>query len=59
MIEGYSPIGFTSSVLLGLLGIRVNVTVLGKIAREVLIGVGSAVSEPRVITIVVFMRAGH
>ena len=57
--EGVVPVAFTTALFLDLLGVSVDVAVLCEIARKVLDVVGSAVSETGVVTIVLFMGAGH
>ena len=53
------PVAFATSFLLDLLGISVDVSVLGEIAREMLDLIGSAVSKASVVTIVLLMGASH
>ena len=53
------PIALASSFLLHLLRIRVNMTILGKIARKMLDVVGSTVGEASVIAKVLLVGAGH
>jgi len=53
------PVGFPSTVFLGFLRVSVNVARLGEVARKMLVSVGSAVSEAVVVSVVVFVGAGH
>ena len=59
MSEAILPVAFATAFLLDLLWICVNVTGLGEVAGEVVLGSGSAVSKTAVVTIVVFFGAGH
>ena len=53
------PIAFATAGLLHRLGISIGVTRLAEVAREMLVGFGSAVGETDMITIVVFVGTGH
>ena len=53
------PITLAASLLLHLLRVRVDMAVLGKVARKVLDVVGSTVGETGMVTIVLFMGTGH
>lgn len=53
------PVAFTATFLLHLLRISIDVTRLGKVAREMFFGGCSAVSERDVVTVVGFMGTGH
>ena len=55
----FAPIALAAAFLLHLLRVRVNVAGLGEIAREMLFGSSSAVSESDVITVVELVGAGH
>lgn len=56
---GNLPAAFAGTILLGLLGVGVDVAGLGEVAREVLGGQGGAVSEAGVVTIIVLVRLAH
>ena len=55
----YSPVPFTTSFLLDLLGVLVDEAALGKEAREMLLRLSSAVGDAGVVTISEFMGASH
>jgi hypothetical protein len=57
--RGSLPSSFAGTVLLGLLGVGIDVAGLGKVAREVLGGHSSTVSEASVVAIVVLVRLAH
>lgn len=57
---GFSlPVGFTSTILLSLLGVGVDEAGLRKVARETLFWIGSAIDKALVVTVVDFVRASH
>lgn len=53
------PVAFTTALLLHLLRISIDVTRLGKVAREMFFGWSSAVGECNVVTVVGFMGTSH
>lgn len=53
------PIGLAGTVFLGLLRVRVDVAGLCEVARQTLLGIGSAVDYALVVTVVDFVRACH
>ena len=59
MLPQYVPIGFSTTVLLGLLRVAINVAGLGKVARKMFFGCGGTVSKANVITVSVFVRTSH
>ena len=53
------PVAFTATFLLDFLWIVANMARFGKVAWEVVFRRGSTISEPAVVTIVVFLGASH
>jgi hypothetical protein len=53
------PATLAGTILLGLLGIGVNVAGLGEVAGEVLGGEGGAISEAGVVAVIVLVRLAH
>ncbi|KAI9706310.1 MAG: hypothetical protein M1820_004886 [Bogoriella megaspora] len=53
------PIALSTTVLLGLFGVSVYVTGLGKVAREMFFGSSGTVSKANVITVVMFVATSH
>ena len=53
------PIALSATFFLRLLGIRINVARLGKVAGEMLLWQSGAVGKASVVTIVVFLSASH
>ena len=56
---GTVPVALTAAFFLGLLGIGVDVSRLGKVARKVLLWGSGAVGKASVVTVVVFLGASH
>jgi hypothetical protein len=55
----YSPIALTAAALLGLGGIGISVSCLGKVFRKTVLTLGSAISNAGVITVSELVRASH
>ena len=53
------PITFTSTFLLHLLWVGVNVTRLGEVARKVLGFIGSAIRQASMVTVILLVGASH
>jgi hypothetical protein len=53
------PVAFSSAVLLSLGRILVSMAGLGEVAREMLVGVGGAVSQGGMVTVSVLVGASH
>ena len=53
------PVALATAFFLDLLWINVDVTRLGKVAREVVFRTGSAVSQAGVVAVVVLLSASH
>lgn len=58
-IAGTSPVAFTITVLLDLLGVSINVATLGKEARQIFCRRDTAVGKTLVVTVVVLVRTSH
>jgi hypothetical protein len=54
-----APVAFATTVLLGLLRVGINVARFGKVARKMLLWMGSSVGEAGVVTVVVLVGASH
>lgn len=53
------PVAFSTTVLLGLVGVFVDMTRLGKISRKVLLRQGGPIGKAGVVTVSVLMGASH
>lgn len=56
---GASPVAFTTTVLLDLLGVNINVATLGEEARQVFCWRDTAIGNALVVTVVVLVRTSH
>lgn len=59
LLTSIAPVTSAAAVLLDLLGVDTLVSMLGEIARQVLLGRSSAVGQAGVVTVVVLVRASH
>lgn len=57
--NGCLPVGFSTTVLLDLLGISVCEAVFGEILGDVVLGASSAVGKSGVVAVVQLVRSGH
>ena len=55
----YLPVAFSTTVLLGLLGISIGETMLGEVTGEMFFPSSGAVSETSVVTVILLVRASH
>lgn len=53
------PVAFTTTVLLDLLGVNINVAALGEEARQVFCWRDTAIGNALVVTVVVLVRTSH
>ena len=58
-VHGSLPVAFAGTGLLDAFGVGVDVPGFAEVAREMLVGVGGAVDETDVVTVVGFVGAGH
>ena len=58
-MRGSVPVTPTTAILLGLLGINALMAALGKVARQMLAGSGSAVGQAGMVTVVELVAASH
>ena len=53
------PIAFASTFFLHLLGVGINMAILGKVTGEMLVFVGCTIGKGGMLTVVLLVRAGH